>query len=129
MSLPIPERRPRAAAAAKAGTGLRYGDLPAHPQLGPLHGYLRNLSASHHVHLDPDVRPALRGVTGVSSGEYLFGQVGAAERHLRNQGIAPGDLFLFFGWFREAAERKGQWRRVGPDEHTVWGWLQALGPL
>ena len=40
-------------------------------------------------HLDPDIE---KGV---------FGQCAAAAKHLQNQGVTVGDLFLFFGWFRE----------------------------
>ena len=77
------------------------------------------------MHLDPDLRPELRPA-GLRANwrERLFGQEGAAERHLRNQEVGPGDLFLFFGWFREAQARDGAWKRMGPDEHCVWGWLQ-----
>src|SRR5690242_14094249 len=50
------------------------------------------------AHLDPDLRreafPRGRGW------RPLFGQAGAAQRHLANQGVGTGDLFLFFGWFR-----------------------------
>lgn len=127
VSFPIPESAARAAAAARAGTGLRYGDLPPHPLLGAMHTYLRNTSAEQYVHLDPDLRPELRAGTlasATNAEERLFGQVGAAECHLRNQEVGPGDLFLFFGWFREAADVGGRYLRTGPDEHTVWGWLQ-----
>ncbi len=80
------------------------------------------------MHLDPDLRPEMRPERfrrGKARQERLFGQVGAAERHLRNQGIGPGDLFLFFGWFREMEKTTGRWQGVGPDEHCIWGWLQV----
>ena len=31
-----------------------------------------------------------------------FGQVGAAQTHLKNNNVKVGDLFLFWGWFLEA---------------------------
>ncbi len=128
VSLPIPESASRAVAAAEAGTGLRYRDLPSHPQLGALHAHLRDMEADRFVHLDPDLRPELRSPHhrhGRHAEEMLFGQVGAAEWHLRHQEVGPGDLFLFFGWFREAQLVGGRWQRVGPEEHTIWGWLQV----
>lgn len=128
ISLPIPESASRAAAAEQAGTGVRYRDLPPHKHLGPLHTHLRDIGPDRYVHLDPDLRPELRPVTlrtRVHDRERLFGQVGAAERHLRNQEVGPGDLFLFFGWFRQAVQEGGTWRRSGPDEHCLWGWLQV----
>lgn len=47
-------------------------------------------------------------------GTCLFGQVGAAQSHLANQGVGPGDVFLFFGLFRE--ERQ-------PAHHRIFGYL------
>ena len=127
ISLPIPESASRAAAAEATGVGVRYRELPPHACAGALHTHLRDMSGDRYVHLDPDLRPELRplaGRTRAARGERLFGQEGAAERHLRNQEIGPGDLFLFFGWFREAERSDGTWKRVGPDEHCLWGWLQ-----
>ena len=128
ISLPIPESASRARAAEVSGVGVRYGELPAHPRIGALHDHLRKMDARRYVHLDPDLRPELRPAAGrarATRRERLFGQEGAAERHLRNQEIGPGDLFLFFGWFREA-ERKGDaWKCIGPHEHCLWGWLQV----
>ncbi len=125
ISLPIPESAARAEAARISGVGVRYGELPLHPRVGALHGHLRRMEPDHYVHLDPDLRPELRPRQGrTARTERIFGQEGAAERHLRNQGVSAGDLFLFFGWFREAEQHAGRWRHVGPDEHCVWGWLQ-----
>ena len=125
ISLPIPESAARAEAARVSGVGVRYGELPLHRRVGALHEHLRDLAADDFVHLDPDLRPELRPRQGrAARRERLFGQEGAAERHLRNQMVGAGDLFLFFGWFREAEQKAGRWRRVGTDEHCVWGWLQ-----
>ncbi len=127
ISLPIPESPSRAAAAEQTGLGVRYCDLPSHPCAGALHDHLQRMDPARYVHLDPDLRPELRPAhphTDTSRHERLFGQEGAAERHLRNQEVGPGDLFLFFGWFREAEQHGETWKRVGSDEHCVWGWLQ-----
>ena len=35
-----------------------------------------------------------------------FGQVGAAQTHLENNKVGTGDLFLFWGWFRETIRIK-----------------------
>jgi hypothetical protein len=48
-------------------------------------------------------------------------QVSAAQGHLRKQGVAGGDIFLFWGLFRRVDERDG-W--IGRPEHYVWGWMQ-----
>ena len=127
ISLPIPESLSRAQAAERTGLGVRYRDLPPHPRIGALQAHLKAIDPDRHVHLDPDLRPALRPAAarrGKHAAERLFGQEGAAERHLRNQKVGPGDLFLFFGWFREAVPHAVGWKRVGPDLHCLWGWLQ-----
>jgi hypothetical protein len=96
---------------------------------------IRDLTHGHYTpddlcHCDPDIdanvlprKPGWRGA---------FGQAAAAQRHLANQGVGVGDLFLFFGLFREAVH-DGSWRFVGSKEHRIWGWLQIgevidLGP-
>ena len=33
-----------------------------------------------------------------------FGQAGAAQTHLENNKVGIGDLFLFWGWFRETVK-------------------------
>ncbi len=48
-------------------------------------------------------------------GTCLFGQCGAAQTHLANQGVGPGDVFLFFGLFREEAS--------GEPHHRIFGYL------
>lgn len=79
------------------------------------------LDAHTRCHLDPDLAadalprpPGWRGV---------FGQCDAAEGHLAAQGVGPGDLFLFFGVFREAGP--DGWRPGAPREHVVFGYLQV----
>ena len=76
------------------------------------------------AHLDPDInsvsvprKPDWRGV---------FGQANAAERHLQNQGVKAGDVFLFYGWFKEVECYGGTYRYVpdARDRHIIFGWLQ-----
>jgi hypothetical protein len=57
----------------------------------------------------------------------IFGQAGAAQRHLQNQGVRKGDLFLFFGWFRqvESDGRRLCYARKAPHLHALFGWLQV----
>ena len=81
--------------------------------------------ASLHAHLDPDLSAAAR--TRLPGWRPCFGQTGAAQAHLERQGVGTGDLFLFFGWFREAETREGRWRfrPDAPDIHCLFGWLQV----
>jgi hypothetical protein len=84
MSLPIPTKMP---------TPTRFGDLSG------IYGNLVSdltrgrLTEKDWCHLDPDIsedalprRPGWRGA---------LGQVSAAQGHLANQDVLPGDLFLF----------------------------------
>lgn len=80
---------------------------------------------SRRAHLDPDVSAGLR--ERCPGWRPAFGQTGAAERHLRNHGVSSGDLFLFFGWFRQTELVGGSLRfvRTAQDVHVIYGWLQV----
>ena len=56
----------------------------------------------------------------------MFGQVGAAEKHLENRGVGAGDVFLFFGLFRNVEKSAGRWTYVrgALPVHVIFGWLQ-----
>lgn len=76
------------------------------------------------VHLDPDLRSEL--LDRDPGWRPMFGQDGAAQRHLEMQGVGEGDLFLFFGWFRKTELRNGRFAYVrgAPNLHVLFGWLQ-----
>ena len=59
----------------------------------------------YNCHLDPDIREGLRNVP-VSDWKPAFGQINSSQGLLRNQNVTVGDLFLFFGWFRQT---EGEW--------------------
>ncbi|MCV0384296.1 MAG: hypothetical protein K5799_12755 [Erythrobacter sp.] len=46
----------------------------------------------------------------------LFGQCGAAQTHLANRGVGEGDVFLFFGLFRDEG--------TGEPHHRIFGFLR-----
>ena len=50
-------------------------------------------------HLDPDIYK--KSIDRETNWKPCFGQTGGPQGHLRNQGIAIDDLFLYFGWFRK----------------------------
>ncbi len=54
-----------------------------------------------------------------------LGQVASAQSHLDNQNVGLGDLFLFFGWFREAEIVGGNYcyKKEAPDHHRIFGWM------
>ena len=83
------------------------------------------LGAQTLVHLDPDLRAD--SVSRQPGWRPCFGQVSSAQGHLSRQGVGPGDVFLFFGWFRRAELYGGRWRfvRDAPNIHSLFGWLQV----
>lgn len=64
--------------------------------------------ADDHCHHDPMFTGA---------GECLFGQCGAAQTHLERQGVCEGDVFLFFGLFREET--------TSEPHHRIFGYLEV----
>jgi Nucleotide modification associated domain 3 len=113
LSMPIPSRMP---------TPTRFRDLKG--VYGSLVSDLTRdkVTADDWCHLDPDINPdSLPRQTGWRG---TLGQVSAAQGHLANQGVQPGDLFIFWGLFRPV-QHDGRWRYVGKPEHRVWGWLHV----
>ena len=74
--------------------------------------------------LDPDIRP--EAVCRYDGWRALFGQTNGQETHLENQGVAAGDIFLFFGLYRQVHKTGERWRfvRNAPRQHIIWGWMQ-----
>jgi hypothetical protein len=106
----------------------RYTDL--NPQGVDLGRLLWDLLGSRYaelgpVHLDPDLDATT--VPRLAGWRPMFGQASAAESHLRKLGVTVGDLFLFFGWFKQVEHVRGVYRYVkaAPDLHCLFGWLQV----
>lgn len=118
VSLPIPEK----------GSGTKYGEVST--RVGVLGDLVEQLTGrcilgTHDVHLDPDLEVGAR--ERATGWRPLFGQTDAAQSVLARSGVGVGDLFLFFGWFREV-EMKAcglRPRRGAPDLHVLFGWLQV----
>lgn len=118
VSLPIPDAR----------SPVRYGEIG-----GPgrdIGGLVSNLSCgrirrSSRAHLDPDLVSADR--PRAPGWQPLFGQMGAAQGHLRNEGVGPLDLFIFFGLFQRVLWQRGRYGfdPESPRIHLIWGWMQV----
>lgn len=118
VPLPIPSTHDQATFADLDFPGVDLGAL-----LHDLSGGRHRLAST--IHLDPDLeRPPRRRLSGWLP---ALGQTGAAQQHLARQGVGRGDVFLFFGWFREAERHRGCWRyRPGAaDLHVLFGWLEV----
>lgn len=95
VSLPIPTSGGR--------SRTTYGDLGlADHAAGASRGRFGAQDLCHH---DPMFLPG---------GTCLFGQCGAAQSHLANRGVGEGDLFVFFGLFREPGAK---------PHHRIFGYL------
>ena len=84
----------------------------------------KSVPESYYAHLDPDLRRD--SLPRDPRWRPIFGQAGAAQGHLRNQGLAAGDMFLFFGLFRRVIPSGTgyQWDPEALPRHVIWGWLQ-----
>ncbi len=114
VSLPIPMSKP---------SPTRYSDMA-----GPVAELVRDLTrdrlgVASWCHLDPDI--AMESLPRAHGWRGALGQASSSQSHLERQGLAPGDLFVFWGLFQEAEFRGARWRFVGRAEHRIWGWLQA----
>ncbi|QKG72139.1 Nmad3 family putative nucleotide modification protein [Erythrobacter mangrovi] len=96
VSLPIP---------AGVASRTTYGDLGLGDHaVRASRGRHDGASLCHH---DPTFLPG---------GRCLFGQCGAAQTHLHNRGVGVGDVFLFFGLFRQESDA---------PHHRIFGYLEV----
>jgi hypothetical protein len=95
--------------------------------LGPLvHSLTGGTIAPHnYAHLDPDL--CYESVPRLEGWRPIFGQAGAAETHLQRNGVSGGDIFIFYGWFKQIERVGAKYRYVNgaPDLHVIFGWLQV----
>ncbi len=118
LPLPIPSRY---------DTKTMADAVPDFPELDVmlrgLRGRRSKVSPSLRVHEDP----VLSHKAPPPGWRPSLGQTGAAASHLRRQSVGSGDLFLFFGWFRQAERAAGgwQWAEDAEDIHVFFGWLEV----
>lgn len=124
ISFPIPEENDK----NEINTGLTYADLLFDEKTTYL-DLMKQLGIHKHdkkfVHLDPDVNPYVL-LNRQEDWRGLFGQCSSAQSHLRNKEVESGDLFLFFGWFRDVVKTDNGYQYIrGTDKHMIWGYLQV----
>ncbi|MDO8430796.1 MAG: hypothetical protein Q7S58_00150 [Candidatus Binatus sp.] len=89
------------------------------------------ITASDGAHLDPDLRG--ESIVRAPGWRPIFGQADAAASHLANNGVGAGDLFLFFGWFRQTTGAGCAISFVpgAPNLHVIFGWMEvgAVHPM
>ena len=74
--------------------------------------------------MDPDLNR--RKSSRLEGWRPALGQVNGSQTHLENHEIQVGDVFLFFGWFREVELIGGRWcyKKHAPNIHLLFGWLE-----
>lgn len=79
-----------------------------------------------HAHLDPDLRAGALSAR-CANWRPLFGACDAAQAHLDAKRVGKGDLFLFFGWFKQTQWDRGKltYTPRAPDLHLIFGWLEV----
>jgi hypothetical protein len=123
LSLPIPEVDRPWLNAGMTYDELRFDGADSYLDRMEKLGYTGFRGAT--AHLDPDLSPNVLEVRP-SGWRGIFGQCESSAAHLINQKIGSGDLFLFFGWFRDVVlEDKGYRFVKGTDRHVLWGYLQV----
>ncbi|APB75640.1 Nmad3 family putative nucleotide modification protein [Paenibacillus polymyxa] len=80
-------------------------------------------------HLDPDL---IRSVLPKRDIDWkpAFGQAGTAEKILRNEKIGKGDIFIFFGWYKNIDRVGNKFKyREGSSKnkgfHSIFGYLEV----
>lgn len=79
-------------------------------------------------HVDPDLECHYPNMAGWKP---AFGQCGMSQCHLKNNDVGVGDIFLFYGWFRQTEyDASGKLRFVKsgadetPDRHIIYGYME-----
>ena len=104
VSLPIPEPNKEEDKRRTTYGDLRAGDI----ELGELVESVTKgkIKSTCYCHNDPMFE----------NGRCAFGQSGGAQTQLENEGVNIGDVFLFFGLFKDNGERQ--------DHHRIFGYLK-----
>lgn len=126
ISLPIPDRHGTVAYSDLAVEGHNLGKI-----ITDLKGKRINssktkvsLTGTDRAHLDPDLTRDI--CTRKADWKAALGQCGSAAGVLHNHNVGIGDLFLFFGWFRQCEVVDGIYRyvRSAQDIHALFGYLR-----
>lgn len=119
LSLPIPEDN----------TGIYYKDLKANNDMTYL-DIMRQLGMNKYnenstAHLDPDINCSIK--KRENGWEALYGQGGATLTHMKNHKVGVGDIFLFWGWFRNTIKTPNGLKYDPNDKngkHIIYGYME-----
>lgn len=123
LTFPIPEDNQENI----TDTGITYEDLKFDDKT--YYDLMKDLGIKNfekrYVHLDPDIN---HSVLSERHNEWcgLFGQCSSSQSHMEKHKVSVGDIFLFFGWFRDVEKTANGCRYIsGTDKHIIWGYMQV----
>lgn len=80
-------------------------------------------------HVDPDLTN--KYIDSPHNWSPAFGQQGISQLHLENHEVSVGDIFLFYGWFRQTEyDKNGKLRFIDKrkddtvDKHVIYGYME-----
>ena len=118
ISLPIPDEMGNNTFSSLQWNGMNFYEI--------IHSLKPNtcIKENDMCHLDPDLRENVK--KRLVGWKPAFGQSSAALGHLQNMGVAKGDLFLFFGWFKETELYQGKlrYKKGAKHKHIIYGYMQ-----
>lgn len=91
-------------------------------QVSPRFDFIKNETC----HLDPDIYNGLGGRG--SSWKPAYGQCDASATHLDKMGVGVGDVFLFYGMYRQTEYREDgtlQYTHGAPILHIIYGYMKV----
>jgi len=109
-----------------ADSEIRYKDLIFEESINFIK-VMKDLGITYYseAHLDPDLR---RSIYGKRESEWrpIFGQDQASLSILESAKIGKGDLFVFYGWFRDVINSNGtfQYKKGAKDLHVIYGYFE-----
>lgn len=120
LSLPIPDGTSGKPYGELSYKGQSYQEIIR--QLHPSFDFVKNQTC----HLDPDIYDGLGGRP--AEWKPAFGQCEASARHLDNMGVDVGDVFLFYGMFKQAERQPDGtlgFVRGAPIQHIIYGYMKV----
>ncbi|MCD8203078.1 MAG: hypothetical protein LUD48_05520, partial [Prevotella sp.] len=95
-------------------------------------------------HMDPDLayrykpdaseHAGCAGYVWYADWHPAYGQQGTALKHLIDHNVGPGDIFLFYCWFRRTYIKQGEVRKIQfvpgradetKDRHVIFGYMEV----
>lgn len=121
LSLPIPNEK----------SGVPYGDLVYKgrtyqqiiQQIHPTFDFQKH----PFCHLDPDIYGVLKNTH--AGWKPAFGQYEIPAKHLDGQGVDVGDVFLFYGMFRQTEKLPDgtlHFVKGAPIQHIIYGYINSV---